>query len=158
MVVADATQDDRFRNNPLVTGPTGIRFYAGMPLLTREGHALGSLCLIDRRPRQLDPLAAVALPLLAQQVVDQLELRLAQHHLSGAQQTLATIADLYSHRVRLPLASLLGILELIEPDTLTGENRQFYEMLCETAREMDVTIHEVVRTANGNPGRLLTND
>ncbi|MBD0254520.1 MAG: GAF domain-containing protein [Cytophagales bacterium] len=150
LVVEDATRDDRFRNNPVVTGPLGIRFYAGVPLLTRDGHALGSLCLIDRQPRRLDPVVALALPLLAQQVVDQLELRLVHHQLHQAKRALATIADHYSHRVRLPLASLLGIVGLIDPETLTGENRQLYEMLCETARNMDDTIHEVVHTANVN--------
>lgn len=148
LVVEDATRDERFRHNPLVTGPVGIRFYAGMPLRTRDGHALGALCLIDQQPRQLDPVTALLLPQLARQVADQLELRLLGLRLREAKEALALIADHYSHRVRLPLASMLGILELIDPNTLTGENRELYLMLCETAREMDVTIHEVVHTAN----------
>jgi PAS domain S-box-containing protein len=72
--VGDAGQDPRFATNPLVTGEPRIRFYAGAPLTTGDGHALGMLCVIDRVPRTLDPQQKTALQALSRQVVAQLEL------------------------------------------------------------------------------------
>ncbi|MEQ9317199.1 MAG: GAF domain-containing protein, partial [Henriciella sp.] len=74
MVVLDATKDIRFADNPLVTGPPFIRFYAGAPLITREGHALGTLCVIDPKPReQFDETDGQILRDLAASVMTEIE-------------------------------------------------------------------------------------
>jgi anti-sigma regulatory factor (Ser/Thr protein kinase) len=74
-VIKDATQDARFRNNPQVTGGHRIRFYAGAPLVTPEGHALGTICVIDHVPRDLTADQRLAMEALRRQVEAQLELR-----------------------------------------------------------------------------------
>lgn len=74
-IVEDATADERFNNNPLVTGDPSIRFYAGAPLVTTEGDAVGTLCVIDRESRELTEAQKQALRTLSRMVVAQLEMR-----------------------------------------------------------------------------------
>jgi len=75
LIVPDAQQDERFAANPMVTGPMNLRFYAGAPMVTQEGHALGTLCVADKKPRELSGDQREALQGLARQATAQLELR-----------------------------------------------------------------------------------
>ncbi len=82
-IVPDTLEDKRFATNVLVVGDPKIRFYAGAPLLTPEGLALGTLCVIDRKPRQLDAKQKEALQVLSSQVITELELRRKKNNLTA---------------------------------------------------------------------------
>ncbi|MGB0563279.1 MAG: GAF domain-containing protein, partial [Spirulinaceae cyanobacterium] len=85
MVVPNALADERFKRNPLVVQDPNIRFYAGAPLVTPSGLPLGTICTLDRRPRELEPEQLQALQALSRQAIGQLELRLTNLKLQEEQ-------------------------------------------------------------------------
>ncbi len=134
LIVSDATQDDRFADNPLVAGELGIRFYVGTPLVTSDNYVLGTLCVIDRYPRTLTPEQLTQLESLSRLVISQLELRLTDTKLTKINQQLAIsnqqllratrlkdefLANM-SHELRTPLNAILGMTEGLE-DEVFGE-------------------------------------
>lgn len=128
--VPDAFEDHRFRENPLVTGDPNIRFYAGAPLVTPEGYRLGSLCVIDRVPRELNPSQREALARLGRQVVTLLELRRKRKELASAYVSLRELeakrdglVHMVVHDLRSPLQVIIGNLELTSGQPLTEEDR-----------------------------------
>lgn len=114
MIVPDAKVDPRFAENPLVTGPISITYYAGVPLVTEDGHALGTLCVIDYEKKILADDQINALKTLAKQVVDKLELRRKIIHLEKTNQDLLNsnvliqkFASMAAHDIKNPLSSIL---------------------------------------------------
>jgi GAF domain-containing protein len=94
LIVRDATKDQRFADNALVTGKPHIRFYAGIPLTNPEGLALGTLCVIDRQPRRLSAEQWKALQALSRQVIALLEFRRVSNHLAEALDHVKTLQGL----------------------------------------------------------------
>lgn len=114
VVVADASRDDRFRDNPFVTGVLGdVRFYATHQLVTPEDVVIGSLCVFDTVPRELSDEQERALAGLADRVVDLLELELRTRELKRSNEQLAAFAGQVSHDLRNPLAAVSLSLRLI---------------------------------------------
>jgi signal transduction histidine kinase len=124
-LVPDTLNDDRFADNPLVTGDPYIRFYAGTPLVTDDGYALGSLCVVDRQPRELSQKQIEALAALGRQVIDQFE---AHRTLSQLKQTIAQLHKTQLSAVQNAKMSALGHLvggiahEINNPIGFIGSN------------------------------------
>ncbi|MCA9592370.1 MAG: GAF domain-containing protein [Myxococcales bacterium] len=116
LVVSDATADPRFANNPLVLADPNIRFYAGVPLRSPEGHGLGTLCIVDSQPRSLDADQLAQLDALAKLATSALELHRKEAILQQQfdamehrQKTKEMLASMVVHDLRGPLTAILAL-------------------------------------------------
>jgi signal transduction histidine kinase len=152
LVVEDATQDPRFRDNPMVTGPPRIRFYAGAPLIAPGGHVVGSLCVVDTEPRDAEAMDFEALKDMAAIVVDELELRVSNEELEERRRQVQDLTRALTNAEeaeRQRLSSLLHedlqqVLQAvrIRLETLTGQDQ-----LSTDPREQIETVQERVNDA-----------
>ena len=154
LVVNDASKDERFHDNPLSTGPPNVIFYAGAPLISPEGHALGTLCVIDNEPRKLDKGKLEALQGLANQVVAQLELRKKIRQLDQANtkllrsnEELERFAYIASHDLKTPLRGIVSICSWLNDeysDKLGEEGKAYVEKLQERASSLNSLVSGIL--------------
>ncbi len=147
-IVPDAATDNRYQAHPLVTGTPNVRFYAGVPLVTADGHLLGALEIMDRRPRQLQPRHIAGLRALARRVLARLEeqraareARLTNAELREANQELGQAYDA-------TLESLAQALDQRDHE-VEGHLERVADITVRLARVMGVPEAELVHTRRG---------
>lgn len=165
MHVPNAPDDPRFAANPLVTGPPGIRFYAGAPLTLRDGIRLGTLCAIDIKPRELTKEQSELLRDLAAVVVDELVLRHSLKELAksnGGQQksmlelqrankALQQFAFMASHDLRAPLKRLINLVDIAILDS-DSEVLHLVQPIRDSAVQLEELVEGYGRLASLVPG------
>lgn len=151
-IVENAVEDLRFHDNPLVVQDPKIQFYAGIPLKSPEGYNIGTLCVIDHKPRSLNSFQERALKVLANQIVNHLELRVQVNNIKNAYAELNDERDKFlrsnkiyqrllsivSHDVRGPLNSFTQLVQMLINDEIAYE--QFKALAPEFQKNMSTTI------------------
>jgi signal transduction histidine kinase len=161
MIVADASVDERFMANPLVTGDPNIRFYAGAPLVTPNGSALGTLCVIDREARILTDEQQESLRALAVQVMALLELRRTVRELREQHEALQEAARLrevlmgtVSHELRTPLTAIIGFIEFLGEDLTPEERSDIVKRLGRQAGDLQHLVDDLLIAARAEANSL----
>ena len=114
--IPNATLDPRFHDNPLVTGAPDIRFYAGAPHISPSGHAIGTICAIDSKPRKLTDTQKASLQTLSKSVVAHLELKRKNRELERTNQFKSDFLSYVSHEIRTPLNAINTFSQLLESE------------------------------------------
>lgn len=157
LVVEDTHQDPRFAKNPLVLEEPFIRFYAGAPLITSDGFKLGSLCIIDRKPRTLPSAKRELLKGLARQAVAQLEFRRHLQELGGLNRSKDQLLTLISHDLRGPLQGVLGFAHLLRQqlgDEGSAKLLQFTDHILDSAQQVQDMLNRLLELAHFELGDL----
>ncbi|MTI40866.1 GAF domain-containing sensor histidine kinase [Fulvivirga lutimaris] len=123
--IEDASNDERFFDNPLITGEKHVRFYAGYPLKSSDGLNIGTICVLDNKPNKLNEEQRNALEILADRASNELELRLQIHkskELDIAQKDMLSFRDKFlsilTHDLRSPMTSIKSTISMVENNML----------------------------------------
>jgi signal transduction histidine kinase len=154
LVVEDTLLDARFAENPLVMGETGIRFYAGAPLVDPSGHVLGTVCVADTKPRVLTEAQVLALEALARQVMQLLESRTLLIDSEKASKALVLseklaavgrLASSMAHEVNNPLEAVTNLLYLARAYTTDPMVTEWLEQADLELRRIGVIVNQTLR-------------
>ena len=157
LIVTDAQADPRFASNPAVQGEPWIRFYAGSPLVTESGQVVGTICVIDRVPRELTEFQSEALGALARQTMRLLELRRQTHEMQELDRVKDEFVALVSHELRTPLTSIRGYLEVLlaeEPGPVNDLQRRFLQIVDRSSVRLHRIVDDLLVLASLQTGTL----
>ena len=140
-IVSDARHDPRALANPLVAGDFGAQFYAGVPLATADGHNLGTLCILDFKPRQMSAQETATLEDLAAMVTDELDLRLASRLALQEATERERLKDVFvgmlSHEIRTPLTTIYAAAQVLSGSPGVTSDPQSRELFPDIVAESE---------------------
>ena len=173
--VQNALTDTRFHDNPLVTNDPNIRFYAGAPLITPRGNAIGTLCVISDKPKKLSSKQINALTVLSKEVIAQLELRLNNKKLvmalekqkahnkeleklkeeaDTANNTKSKFLANMTHELRTPLHGILNLAEFAISEGTTEEKDNTLKSILKSAHYLSNIVNDILDFSKIEAGKL----
>ncbi|WP_432671167.1 PAS domain S-box protein [Flavobacterium sp. SM2513] len=156
LIIEDALNDQRFNDNPLVYSDPNLRFYAGAPLILKNGEKIGTLCLFDQQPNTLTDIQKKTLALFAKQVTTLMELELSSlqlhqqmEEIEAKNECLIKIAQLQSHQIRQPLTTLMSLISVIK-EGYQEVDKEWLELFGTATENFDTIIHSIVAETMGS--------
>ncbi|MHC0440225.1 ATP-binding protein [Flavobacterium sp. 3-210] len=159
--ISDTFLNDRFKDDPNVTGGFKVRFYAGIPLTTPDGFNIGTICAIDHVTKTLDENQRNALSIVAKHVINQLEVRTKNIELA-AQKKIAERAVLakdsflanMSHEIRTPLNAIIGFTDLLAQTELDETQRDYIESVQIAGENLLLIVNDILDLSKMESGNL----
>lgn len=150
--VEDVTQDSRFARNPLVTGDPHVRFYAGALLRTPDGLPLGTVCVLDDKPRVLTPEQRDVLAALARQVMSQMELRRAALLSDRLQRNISRLMAVAGHDLKQPLQVMVMAIDRVRNKLSDPRDRERLGYAIDAGMRMAEELDRLAETSVLNAG------
>ena len=147
MEIADTTLDERFRHYPLVTGAPHLRFYAGALIRTPAGHVLGTVCVLDNRPRELDDEQREVLRALARQTMAQMELRRSLLQAERGRRYRSRLMAVAGHDLRQPLSVMTMVIDQLRTTVSDGDDREQLALAAAAAQSLGNDLNRLAQAS-----------
>ena len=155
-IIEDADNDERFHDNPLTTDAPLVKFYAGAPLILEKNIRLGTICVIDHKPRHITSDQKESLKAIARQVISQFKLRLQLKELQNLDHAKDEFVSMVNHEMRTPLTSLIGSLGILEhqASVLSDEMKPMLDIAKRNSDQLLLIVNDILDLSKMEAGKL----